>query len=105
MLYCKQMKSITDTERQAIQKKEIKEFEQKELRGTGYRLMHERDRGWGFMQDITGKEVVVEWHIDEVKREDGKAYRNVPEGHFVLRAGKEEIILDKEVFHKILRWV
>lgn len=99
------MAHISETERQAIRKEELKDFKQKELRASGYYLRHDRDRGWGAMQDITGKEVVLEWHIEEELREEGKAYSNVPKTHFIINAGGQQLILDKETFRKIYRWV
>jgi hypothetical protein len=98
------MKSITDTERAAIEKEEISEYEQRELRGSGYALMHVRDRGYGTMRDANGKEVVLEWFIRDELREDGKPYRNLPPNHFAIKVGSEEVVLYKEVFQKIYRW-
>lgn len=101
------MKSITDTERQAIEKQEITEYTQKELRGTGYRMMHHRDKGWGAMQSVNGKEVILEWNIEGGAREraEYEAYTHVPEDCFLIRIGKESALIDKEMFRKLHRWV
>lgn len=109
---------ISDKDRQAIEKKELNEFEQRRLRGTGYDMMVNRDRGWGVIHDeLTSNDVVLEWHVEDEKRypmqvtesSDGNRIevfpRKIPADCFVLKIGKEEAIIKKEAFQKLFRWV
>lgn len=110
--------SITDTEKRAIRDKEFEEYEQKRLRGTGYELMKDRDRGYGWIpNEYGGGAVEIAWHVEEEKiqptqvtqTDDGQiveVYRSqLPKDKFVLRIGDEQALLDKEAFQKLFRWV
>lgn len=111
--------NISDKDRQAIEKKELDEFEQKRLRGTGYDMMVQRDRGWGKIHDerIEGQDVVINWNVEESKRypyqttmtDDGKKVEvfppRIPEGKFLLNIGDRQALIDKNAFEKLLRWV
>jgi len=100
------MKSITDTENQAIEKRELLDYEQRELRGTGYAMMTHRDKGYGKMGTVDGKEIALEWNIEggSRKRQDYEAYSSIPNDTFKLTVGNETVLIDKNTFHKIYRW-
>jgi hypothetical protein len=101
------MTNLTDLEHEAIAKKDMAEFDQKRLRGTGYDMMRLRDKGWGTMRNRLGGEVTIEWNIDEAHEEpeDGVAYTKIPADMFKLTIGKTEALVDKAAFQKLFRWV
>lgn len=110
---------ISHKDRQAIEKKEFQEYEQRRLRGTGYDMMKFRDVGIGWLHNnkVEGKDVEIKWHVDEEKRvphtvsetSDGKRIEvftaRIPEDKFLLRIGEEEALVDKVAFQKLFRWV
>jgi hypothetical protein len=101
---------ISDKDREAIEKKELEEFDHRRLRGTGYDMMKIRDQGWGkiFPEKASGKEVVLEWHVDYAPDEEWPEYaarNSLPRGKFKLKVGSEEAIIDKDAFERLLRWV
>lgn len=110
--------SITDTERQAIDKKEFADFEQRRLRGTGYSLMADRDRGYGKIdEELTGgKRVEIKWRVEDSKRSpyidvvhENKRIQvyspKIPQGKFLFRINGEEALIDTETFRRLFRWV
>lgn len=110
--------NISQKDRDAIDKKELEEFEQRRVRGTGYDLMKDRDRGIGWIHDerVEGKSVEIAWPVEDEKRypymttltPDGKKLEvyspRIPAGKFMLRIGNEEALIDKEAFQKLFRW-
>lgn len=111
--------NITEKDKQAIEKKELQEYEQRRLRGTGYDMMKYRDIGIGWLHNdkVQGKPVEIRWHVEDEKRipvgsflsSDGQTIHiyssNIPEDKFVLKIGNEEALIDKQAFQKLFRWV
>lgn len=101
--------NIQEKDNAAIEKKELAEFERKRLRGTGYDMMKTRDRGWGKLHEdrCGGKDVTIEWHVDYEKSEpmDYETKTPIPVGKFLLTVGEERVLIDKQAFEKMFRWV
>lgn len=109
--------NISDKDRQAIDKKELDEFEQRRLRGTGYDMMKNRDVGIGWIHNnmIEGKPVEIKWHVEDAKRVPHQRFISsqgdievygpkIPEDKFLLKIGNEEALIDKMAFQKLFRW-
>jgi hypothetical protein len=73
--------------------------ERKSRRGMGFSLMNVRDRGWVRLN--TGH--IMCWHVKR-PLEDGENRQNVPNGHFVIKTDKEDIMFEADEFQKYLRW-
>lgn len=85
------------------EKLEIEAAERTDRRKGGFELGKVRDRGWGTLHDITGREVVMLWH--PVERLPGLAYDKVPDNHFGLVIDGKKVIFEAEEFRRLLRWV
>lgn len=110
--------NISEKDRQAIEKKELNEYEQRRLRGSGYDMMKYRDIGIGWIHNdkVEGKPVEISWHVEDEKRvphqvltnSDGRRIEvygpKIPEDKFLLRIGNEEALIDKVAFQKLFRW-
>ncbi len=95
------MRQVTKTEQE---KAEIEAAERKDFRKGGFDIMHDRDRSWGRIRNYEGGEVVMEWHVDS-PLEEGVPRNNLPDGMFRLIANGQSIIMEKEEFMRLLRWV